>query len=66
MMDDQLERNVLGCILSGADIPPVLEVGMFTSPRNRTVFKALTAMTEQGKRPGPCNADPLSAIHRET
>jgi hypothetical protein len=43
-MDDQLERNVLGCILSGAEIPPVLEAGMFASLRNRIVFKSLMAM----------------------
>jgi hypothetical protein len=49
MPDDQLiERNVLGCILSGADIPPVLDAGMFASPRNRIVFKSLTAMKDQG------------------
>jgi transposase len=50
-MDDQLERNVLGCILSGAEIPPVLDVGMFASVRNRIVFKALGTMKEQGNAP---------------
>jgi hypothetical protein len=50
-MDDQLERNVLGCILTGADIPPILEVGMFAFLRNRIVFKALTAMKDQGNAP---------------
>ncbi|MDR1058564.1 MAG: AAA family ATPase, partial [Treponema sp.] len=50
-MDDQLERNVLGCILSGADMPPVLDAGMFVSGRNRTVFKALAAMKDQGTAP---------------
>ncbi|MDR2070792.1 MAG: hypothetical protein LBP81_05185 [Treponema sp.] len=50
-MDDQLERNVLGCILSGADIPPILDVGMFVSLRNRIVFKSLAAMKEQGNAP---------------
>jgi replicative DNA helicase len=50
-MDIQLERNVLGCILSGAEIPPVLDTEMFTSPQNRVVFKALTAMKDQGNTP---------------
>ncbi|MDR1250723.1 MAG: AAA family ATPase, partial [Treponema sp.] len=50
-MDDQLERNVLGCILSGAETPPVLNAGMFASVRNRIVFKALAAMKEQGNAP---------------
>jgi replicative DNA helicase len=50
-MDDRLERNVLGCILSGAEIPLALDVGVFASQRNRIVFKALSAMQEQGNAP---------------
>jgi hypothetical protein len=50
-MDDQLERNVLGCILSGADIPPVLDAGIFVSTRNRIIFKALAAMKDQDNAP---------------
>jgi KaiC/GvpD/RAD55 family RecA-like ATPase len=51
MMDDQLERNVLGCILSGADIPPVLDAGMFASIRNRIVFKAIATMKDHDGAP---------------
>jgi KaiC/GvpD/RAD55 family RecA-like ATPase len=50
-MDNQLERNVLGCMLSGADMPSVLDVGMFASLRNRILFKALGIMQEQGNTP---------------
>jgi replicative DNA helicase len=50
-VEDRLERNVLGCILSGAEIPPALDAGMFAFLRNRVVFKALAAMKEQGNAP---------------
>jgi hypothetical protein len=49
--DADLERNVLGCILSGAEIPLVLDTEMFSSPRNRIVFKSLAAMKDQGNAP---------------
>jgi replicative DNA helicase len=50
-MDEQLERSVLGCILSGADIPPALDAAMFACLQNRIVFKAIAAMKEQGNVP---------------
>jgi KaiC/GvpD/RAD55 family RecA-like ATPase len=49
--DAALEGNVLGCILSGSEIPPALDAGLFASPLNRTVFKALSAMKDQGNAP---------------
>ncbi|GHT83336.1 hypothetical protein FACS1894137_04180 [Spirochaetia bacterium] len=45
------EGQVLGCILSGADIPAAIEVGMFASGRNRIVFKALSLLKERVASP---------------
>jgi hypothetical protein len=43
MTDDAYfpEREVLGSILSGADIPADIDAGMFASGRNRIIFNAL-------------------------
>jgi RecA/RadA recombinase len=40
------EREVLGCILSGADIPAAIDVRVFASPRNRIIFKAFRTLKE--------------------
>ncbi|GHT78531.1 hypothetical protein FACS1894130_05280 [Spirochaetia bacterium] len=45
------DGQVLGCILSGADIPAAIEAGMFASGRNRTIFKAISLLKERVKYP---------------
>ena len=44
--DDQIERAVLGSILSGSGIPENISEEMFFSPRNKIIFRALTELSK--------------------